>query len=97
MKIGDYVKYHNQLWEITSIEDTIGGKMFYYKLNCRTADEPDIWVGSNLIEETDISQLYFELWILLFYLVVLFSLFGYGSLLFMEWYIFSVDYLDKSH
>jgi hypothetical protein len=75
MKIGDYVKYHNQLWEITSIEghlpvtclgagswvDTIGGEMFYYKLNCQTADEPDIWVGSDLIEETDISQLYFEL------------------------------------
>jgi hypothetical protein len=61
MNIGDYVKYDNKLWEIVFIEATIGGVSFYYKLNCKTNDEPDVWVMNNKVEETNISQSYFEL------------------------------------
>ena len=61
MKIGDYVKYDNDLWEITYIDD-VSEKDDYYLLICRTADELPLWVkADNNIIKTNLSQLTFEL------------------------------------
>jgi hypothetical protein len=61
LTIGDYVKYDNSLWEIIDINN-LNPKEIYYRLSCRSFDiaEP-IWVMDNQIEETDLSQSYFEL------------------------------------
>jgi hypothetical protein len=61
MKVGTYVKYDNKLWEIIG-SNNLSPKEIYYRLSCRSFDikEP-IWVTDNQIEETDLSQSYFEL------------------------------------
>ena len=69
MKIGDYVKYENKLWEIVRIlsrkEQTCdmfpNGLPDYYLLNCVSKDLSQQWIGADVVEKTDISQLYFEL------------------------------------
>ena len=69
MKIGDYVKYDNKLWEIIRIlsrkEQTCdmfpNGLPDYYLLNCVSQDLPQQWIGADVVEKTNISQLYFEL------------------------------------
>ena len=64
MKIGDYVKYDNNLWEIIRI-DAGKRKTFTFPdellLNCKSQDLPDKWVSEKLVEETNLSQSYFEL------------------------------------
>lgn len=61
MKIGTYVKYDNSLWEIIDINN-LNPKEIYYRLSSRSSDitEP-VWVMDNQVEETNISQSYFEL------------------------------------
>ncbi len=58
MKIGDYVKYSNHIWEIILIEET--NNQTYYKLECKSDNLDQIWVVSTLIQETETSQLYFN-------------------------------------
>ena len=60
MKIGTYVKYDNSLWEIIDIRR--GSCEIYYRLSSRSSDitEP-VWAMDNQVEETNISQSYFEL------------------------------------
>ena len=61
MKIGTYVKYDNSLWEIIDINN-LNPKEIYYRLSSRSSDitEP-VWAMDNQVEETNISQSYFEL------------------------------------
>jgi hypothetical protein len=61
MKIGTYVKYDNSLWEIIDINN-LNPKEIYYRLSCRSSDitEP-VWAMDNQVEETNLSQSYFEL------------------------------------
>ena len=61
MKIGTYVKYDNSLWEIIDINN-LNPKEIYYRLSSRSSDitEP-VWAIDNQVEETNISQSYFEL------------------------------------
>lgn len=61
MKIGTYVKYDNSLWEIIDINN-LNPKEIYYRLSSRSSDitEP-VWAMDNQVEETNISQLHFEL------------------------------------
>jgi hypothetical protein len=61
MKIGTYVKYDNSLWEIIDINN-LNTKEIYYRLSSRSSDitEP-VWAMDNQVEETNISQSYFEL------------------------------------
>ena len=61
MKIGTYVKYDNSLWEIIDINN-LNPKEIYYRLSSRSSDitEP-VWAMDKQVEETNISQSYFEL------------------------------------
>lgn len=61
MKIGTYVKYDNSLWEIIDINN-LNTKEIYYRLSSRSSDitEP-VWAMDNQVEETNLSQSYFEL------------------------------------
>ena len=61
MKIGTYFKYDNSLWEIIDINN-LNPKEIYYRLSSRSSDitEP-VWAMDNQVEETNISQSYFEL------------------------------------
>jgi|APGre2960657505_1045072.scaffolds.fasta_scaffold271147_1 hypothetical protein len=61
MKIGTYVEYDNSLWEIIDINN-LNPKEIYYRLSSRSSDitEP-VWAMDNQVEETNISQSYFEL------------------------------------
>jgi hypothetical protein len=61
MKIGTYVKYDNSLWEIIDINN-LNPKEIYYRLSSRSSDitEP-VWAMDNQVEETNLSQSYFEL------------------------------------
>ena len=59
MKIGDYVKYDNDLWEIISV-DKVDNEPFYL-LYCHTTDRSNVWKTISHLTKTDISQLTFEL------------------------------------
>ena len=61
MKSGTYDKYDNSLWEIIDINN-LNPKEIYYRLSSRSSDitEP-VWAMDNQVEETNISQSYFEL------------------------------------
>lgn len=64
MKIGDYVKFDNKLWEIIRID---AGKRKTFTLpdelllNCKSENIPDKWLSEKMVEKTNISQSYFEL------------------------------------
>jgi hypothetical protein len=61
MKIGTYVKYDNDLWELLYIDDVSEKKDLYF-LSCRTSERNNLWVSEDEeITETDLSQSYFEL------------------------------------
>jgi hypothetical protein len=71
MKIGDYVKYDNDVWEIIRVdagrrksfisEKFPNGFPDEYLLNCKTQELPDKWVSEKLVTKTSLSQLYFDL------------------------------------
>jgi hypothetical protein len=56
MKIGTYVKYDNNLWEIIDINN-LNPKEIYYRLSSRSSDitEP-VWAMDNQVEETSKQQ-----------------------------------------
>lgn len=59
--IGDYVKYDNQIWEVIDV-NSMNKLQIYYRLSCRSLDisEP-IWAIDLQVEETNMSQLYFNI------------------------------------
>jgi hypothetical protein len=58
MKIGDYVKYDNDTWEIIYRDEVSTN---YYGLSCRTSEREDEWAYGHYLTETNLSQLHFEL------------------------------------
>ena len=61
MKIGDYVKYDNDTWEIIDINN-LNPQEGYYRISCRSSDiKESVWTMDTEIKETNLSQLYFEL------------------------------------
>lgn len=58
MKIGDYVKYDNDVWEIIHKDEVSTN---YYGLSCRTSDRKNEWTHGHYLVKTNMQQLYFEL------------------------------------
>ena len=61
MKIGTYVEYDNDIWELIYIDDVSEKKDLYF-LSCRTSERNNTWVSEDEeITKTNLSQSYFEL------------------------------------
>lgn len=63
MKIGTYVKYSNDVWEVIYKEAVSDGGVLldYYQLSCRTSERKNEWAYGHFLIKTSLSQSYFEL------------------------------------